>query len=143
MPLPEPGLGVGAIWRFRRDLDMAEIGLKAQAITEIEVKELDGQRVTYVMRTEVNGEDRRSKIDGVEVSITNVRGRGGGKGVLDLGRMVMFGEESVELEFDLSAEKGSGSVRMRKAKRLRPAEAAPAPPPAKPDAGTPDDPGEH
>jgi hypothetical protein len=138
MPLPEPGVGVGAIWRVRRDVDVAELGIKMQTITEIEVKALDGQRVTYAMRTQVKGDSKRSTIDGVEVDITNVRGSGGGKGVIDLGRMVIFGEESVELGFDLSAKSGSGSVTMRKAKRIRPADAeAAAPPPSKPDAGTP------
>ncbi len=146
MPLPEPDVGVGAIWRFRRDVDLAALGLKVQTITEMEVKAIEGPRVTYVMRTELKGEDQRSKIEGVEVSITKIRGTGGGEGVIDLGRMVRFGEESAELGFDLAAQQQQAdSVRLHKAVRVRPApdEAPAAPSPAKPDAGTLEDPGAH
>jgi hypothetical protein len=128
MPLPEPGVGVGAIWRVRRDL--MQLGLKLESITELEVTAIDGPRVTYAMRTEVKGDDQRATIDGTQVDVTNVRGTGSGKGVIDLGRMVSFGEQTLELGFDISAAGEPGTVKMRTTKRLKPASEAPPPEPA-------------
>jgi hypothetical protein len=129
MPLPEPGVGAGAIWRVRRDA--TQLGIKMQTLTEIQVTAIEDKRVTYAMRTEVKGDNQHTTIEGVEVDVTNVRGSGTGKGVLDLGRMVMFGEQSLELGFDLAAKQESGSVKMRIAKRLKPVpEAAAGAPPA-------------
>ena len=163
MPLPDPAVGVGAVWRVRRDT--SQLGIKLETVTQIEVTALEGSRVTYAMKTEVSGQDQRTTIDGVLVDVKNIRGSGTGKGVIDLGRMVMLGEQSLELGFDLaakdpsgSAQSGSaqsGSVKMRTAKRISPASAATAaaPPtpgpgssaPPKPAAPTtpPQDPGAH
>ena len=149
MPLPEPGVGVGAIWRVRRDA--TQLGIKMETLTEIEVTALEGQRVTYALRTEVKGADQHAMIEGVDVAVTNVRGNGSGKGVIDLGRMAIYGEQSLELGFDLAAMKESGSVKMRTVKRLKAtaatatAEPAPAPPESKPapKPGVPPDPGAH
>jgi hypothetical protein len=131
MPLPEPSVGVGAVWRVRRDA--VQLGIKMETMTEISVTAIDGKRVTFEMRTEVKGASQRTTIEGVQVDISNVRGRGAGKGVIDLGRMAMFGAQDLELGFDMSAMGQSGSVKMRTAKRLRPAPeaAAAAPPDAK------------
>jgi hypothetical protein len=137
MPLPEPGVGVGATWRIRRDV--VELGIKMETLTEIEVTSIDGPRVGYVMRTEARGDDQRATIDGTPVDVTKIRGNGTGKGVLDLSRMVVFGEQSVELGFDVKAMAASGSahgssVKMRTARRLRPAaDAATGSQPDKPD----------
>lgn len=158
MPLPEPGVGVGATWRVRRDV--VELGIKMETLTEIEVTSIDGPRVGYVMRTEARGDDQHATIDGTPVDVTKIRGSGTGQGVIDLSRMVVFGEQSVELGFDVRAMAASGSaqsssVKMHTAKRLKPAaEAATAPPPqgpdGKPNAGAapkpdqaPQDPGAH
>jgi hypothetical protein len=147
MPLPEPGVGVGAIWRVRRDA--TQLGIKMETITEIEVTAIEGQRVTYALRTEVKGADQHAMIEGVDVAVTNVRGNGSGKGVIDLGRMAIFGEQSLELGFDLAAMKESGSVKMRTVKRLSAATATAEPSPAKPESkpeqkpATPPDPGAH
>ncbi len=137
MPLPEPGVGVGATWRVRRDV--VELGVKMETLTEVEVTSIDGPRVGYVMRTEARGDDQRATIDGTPVEVTQIRGSGTGQGVIDLSRMVVFGEQSVELGFDVQAMAASGSaqsssVKMRTAKRLKPAAAAAtAPPPQGPD----------
>jgi hypothetical protein len=158
MPLPEPGVGVGATWRVRRDV--IELGIKMETLTEIEVTSIDGPRVGYVMRTEARGDDQRATIEGTPVDVTKIRGSGTGKGVIDLSRMVVFGEQSVELGFDVKAMAASGSaqsssVTMRTAKRLKPAAAAatatqPAGPDGRPDGGAapapdraPQDPGAH
>jgi hypothetical protein len=91
------------------------------------------------MRTEARGDDQRATIDGTPVDVTKIRGNGTGKGVLDLSRMVVFGEQSVELGFDVKAMAASGSahgssVKMRTARRLRPAaDAATGSQPDKPD----------
>jgi hypothetical protein len=127
MPLPEPAIGVGAIWRVRRDL--MQLGLKLESITELEVTAIDGPRVSYAMRTEIKGDRQRAMIEGTQVDVTNVRGTGSGKGVIDLGRMVSFGEQTLELGFDISAAGEPGTVKMRTTKRLRPASEVPAPPP--------------
>lgn len=119
MPLPEPGVGVGAIWRVRREA--VQLGIKLVTLTEIEVTAVEDQRVTYVMRTEAKGANQRATIEGVPVDVANVRGSGTGRGVIDLGRMVIFGEQALELGFDISAMSQSGSVTMRTAKRLAPA----------------------
>ncbi len=153
MPRPEPGIGVGAIWRVRRDV--VELGIKMETLTEIEVTAIDGPRVTYVMRTEARGDDQRATIDGTQVDVTKVRGSGTGRGVIDLARMVIFGEQSAELGFDVSAMAASGSaqagsVKMRTAKRLSPAAGTTPATPPDPDAGAapkpenaPQDPGAH
>jgi hypothetical protein len=151
MPLPEPGVGVGAIGRVRRDA--TQLGIKMETITEIEVTAIEDQRVTYALRTEVKGADQHATIEGVDVAVTNVHGNGSGKGVIDLGRMAIFGEQSLELGFDLAAMKESGSVKMRTVKRLKPAAAtataeppAPTPEPkpsAPPPEKAPPDPGAH
>lgn len=134
MPLPEPAVGVGAIWRIRRDT--TQLGIKLETITEIEVTAIEGTasaapasgvsraiggpRVSYAMRTQVRGDDQHTAIEGVEVDVRNVRGSGAGRGVIDLGRMAMFGEQSLELGFDIAAMKESGSVTMRTTRRLKP-----------------------
>jgi hypothetical protein len=150
MPLPEPGIGVGAIWRVRRDA--SQLGIKMETVTDIEVTAIEGQRVSYTMRTEVKGSDQHVAIEGVEVDVKNVQGNGSGKGVIDLGRMVMFGEQSLELGFDIAAERHASSMKMKTTKRLKPADAAVAAPPAQqPEAPppqaepskTPQDPGSH
>lgn len=128
MPLPEPGVGVGAIWRVRRDV--IELGIKMETITELEVTAIDGPRVAYTLRNEARGDDQRATIDGVQVSVTNIRGSGGGKGVIDLGRMVSFGEQTLELGFDVAAGSESGTMKMRTAKRLKPAADPPSGAPA-------------
>jgi hypothetical protein len=119
MPLPEAAVGVGAIWRVRRDA--VQLGIKLETVTEIEVTALEEERVSYALRTQVKGDNQRATIEGVAVDVTNVRGNGTGKGVIDLGRMVMLGEQAFELGFDFSAMDRSGSVKMRTAKRLKPA----------------------
>jgi hypothetical protein len=158
MPLPDPAVGVGAVWRVRRD--MSQLGIKLETVTQIEVTALEGSRVTYAMKTEVSGQDQRATVDGVLVDVKNIRGSGTGKGVIDLGRMVMLGEQSLELGFDLAAKDPSGkdqsgSVKMRTAKRISPASAATAAAPPTPGAGSsappkpaapptpPQDPGAH
>jgi hypothetical protein len=123
MPLPESSIGVGAIWRVRRDT--TQLGIKMETVTEIEVTALEDKRVSYAMRTQIKGANQHTKIEGIEVDVANVRGSGAGRGVLDLGRMTMFGEQSLELEFDIAAMKEAGAVRMRTTRRLRPASDAP------------------
>jgi len=136
MPLPEPEVGVGAVWRVRRDA--TQLGIKMETVTEIEVTALEDRRVTYALRTEVKGDNQHATIEGVEVDVKNIHGSGTGKGVIYLGRMAIYGEQSLELGFDISAMKESGSVKMRTAKRLKPAAATPdepatpEPAPAKP-----------
>lgn len=144
MPLPEPAVGVGAVWRVRRDT--TQLGIKLETITEIEVTALEDRRVTYALRTQVKGDDQHAAIEGVDVDVTNVRGSGTGTGVIDLGRMTILGEQALELGFDISAMKESGSVKMRTAKRLRLASASaaePAKPPAPQGSAAPSDPGTH
>jgi hypothetical protein len=135
MSLPEAGVGVGAIWRVRRET--TQLGIKLQTMTEIQVTAIEDRRVTYAMRTEVKGDNQHTTIQGNEVDVTNVRGSGTGKGVVDLGRMVMFGEQSLELGFDLAAKQDAGSVKMRIAKRLKPASEPAAGEPPKPEPGAP------
>jgi hypothetical protein len=157
MPLPDPAVGVGAVWRVRRDT--SQLGIKMETMTQIEVTALEGSRVTYAMKTEVSGQDQRATIDGVSVDVKNIRGGGTGKGVIDLGRMVMLGEQALELGFDLAAKDQSGSVqsgsvKMRTAKRISLASAATAAAPPAPGTGSsaprpaqpttpPQDPGSH
>lgn len=128
LPLPEPSVGVGAVWRVRRDA--VQLGIKMETMTEISVTAIEGKRITFEMRTEVKGASQRTTIEGVPVDVSNVRGRGTGKGVIDLGRMAMFGEQDLELGFDMAAMGQNGSVKMRTAKRLRPAPEAAAAAPA-------------
>lgn len=151
MQLPEPGIGVGAIWRVRKDA--SQLGIKMETVTDIEVTAIEGQRVSYTMRTEVKGSDQHVAIEGVEVDVKNVRGNGSGKGVIDLGRMASFGEQSLELGFDIAADQHTSSMKMRTTKRLKPADAAAvAAPPAQPPEAqppqaeppkAPQDPGSH
>jgi hypothetical protein len=137
MPLPEPGVGVGAIWRVRRDA--SQLGIKMETVTDIEVTAIEGKRVSYTMRTEVKGSDQHVAIEGVEVDVKNVKGNGSGKGVIDLGRMVMFGEQSLELGFEIAAAEHASSMKMKTTKRLKPADeaAVAAPPVPQPEAQPP------
>ncbi|HWO25469.1 MAG TPA: hypothetical protein VNO30_42310 [Kofleriaceae bacterium] len=156
MLLPEPGVGVGAVWRMRKDA--SQLGIKMETVTDIEVTAIEDKRVSYVMRTEVKGSDQHVAIEGVEVDIKNVKGHGRGQGVIDLGRMVMLGEQSLELGFDIAADQAVSSMKMKTTKRMKPAaDAAVAAPPAQPppqaqppqqapkaeSSKTPQDPGTH
>ncbi len=69
------------------------------------------------MRTQVKGADQHTQIEGIEVDVTNVRGSGAGRGVIDLGRMALVGEQSLELGFGIAAMKESGAVMMRTTRR--------------------------
>ena len=135
MLLPEPAVGVGAIWRVRRNT--TQLGVKVEAVTEIEVPALEDRRVSYAMRTQIKGDNQHTTVEGIEVDVTNVRGTGAGRGVIDLGRMTMFGEQSLELGFDIAAMKESGAVTMRTTRRLMPAADAPAAALAKPGPSAP------
>lgn len=124
MPLPDPGVGVGAVWRVRKDVVL--LGVKLGTITEVEVTAIEGPRVAYRLRTEVKGDDQTADIDGLSAQVTHVRGGGTGKGVIDLSRMAMTGEQEVEMSFDVSAMNNRTTAKMRLAQRARSA----IPPPA-------------
>jgi hypothetical protein len=124
MPLPDPGVGVGAVWRIRKDVVM--LGVKLETITEVEITALEGPRVAYRLRTEVKGDDQTADIDGLKAQVTHVRGGGTGKGVIDLSRMAMTGEQEVEMSFDVSAMNNQSTAKMKLAQRARSA----IPPPA-------------
>lgn len=130
MPLPEPGVGVGAIWRVRKDVVL--LGVKLETITLVELTAIDGPRVTYLLRTEVRGDDQTADIDGLKAEVMHIRGGGTGKGVIDLGRMAMTGEQEVELSFDVSAMDHRTTAKMRLVQRAKStaAPAAQGPPPA-------------
>ncbi|HWU86063.1 MAG TPA: hypothetical protein VN253_02260 [Kofleriaceae bacterium] len=117
MPLPEPGVGVGAIWRVRKDVIL--LGVKMETITEVELTAVDGPRVSYLLRTEVKGDDQTADIDGVKAEVSRIRGGGTGKGVIDLSRMTMTGEQEDEMSFDLAAMDNHTSAKMRRARRMR------------------------
>ena len=117
MPLPEPGVGVGAIWRFRKDVVL--LGVKLETITEVELTAVDGPRVTYLLRTEVKGDDQTANLEGLEAKVTRIRGGGTGKGAIDLGRMAMTGEQEVELSFDVAAMNERTTAKMRLVQRTK------------------------
>jgi hypothetical protein len=125
MPLPDPAVGVGAIWRIRKDV--ALLGVKLATITEIEVTALDGPRVSYRMRTEVKGDAQTADIDGVKAEVSKIGGGGTGQGTIDLSRMAMTGTQEVEMSFDVAAMNQHTTTKMKLARRIKaPAVAAPA-----------------
>jgi hypothetical protein len=126
MPLPEPAIGVGAVWRVRRDL--VQLGIKMETITELQVTAIDGPRVSYTMRAEVKGDNQRAMIEGTQVDVSNIRGSGSGKGVLDLSRMVNLGEQTLELAFEIKAAGVPDTVKIRTEKRTRPSSGEPPTP---------------
>lgn len=123
MPLPEPGVGVGAIWRVRKDLLL--LGVKLETITLVELTAIDGPRVAFLLRTEVTGADQTADIDGLKAEVMHIRGGGTGKGTIDLGRMAMTGEQEVELSFDVSAMDHRTTAKMRLVQRSKSGAGAP------------------
>ena len=124
MPLPDPALGVGATWRYRKAITVEQIAM--ETTTEIEVTAIDGPRVSYISRIFVAGEPQRIELDDpsgakVKLEVKNIRGSGGGKGVLDLAKMVGTGEQSSELAFDVTIAEHTGTAKLKTTTRMRPA----------------------
>jgi hypothetical protein len=123
MPLPEQAVGVGAIWRYRKAITVEQIAM--DTVTEIEVTAIDGPRVTYVSRIQVEGKPQTIALadeqgGSVKLDVKNIRGNGTGKGVLDLTRMVGTGEQSSELAFDVSLGEHTGTAKLKTATRMLP-----------------------
>ena len=100
LALPDVPIGVGAVWRTRKDVE--ESGAHMTATTTIEVTAIEGSKITYTRTAEVTGPDQTIQQLGVDVTMKHIAGKGGGHGTLDLTRMVLDGEMSDELHDELS-----------------------------------------
>ena len=122
MPLPDPPIGVGAVWRNRKTVVQEQV--KMETITELEITAIDGDKITFVSKLEVKGDKQTIDLGTAKVDITNVGGGGSGKGVIDLAHMVMSGELQAEFRFDASMKDAAGQLQtspmqMKVSTRLR------------------------
>lgn len=118
LPLPDVPVGVGAKWRHRKSQTVE--GIAMEMVTEFEVTAIAGPRISYALHTTVAGRPQTITLEGMKIDVSNVRGGGDGKGVLDLARMVVTGEQTLEFGFDLRAGDKSSTMKMRVARRMKP-----------------------
>jgi hypothetical protein len=118
MPLPEPAVGVGAIWRFRRPVKVLDVTM--ETVTEVEVTAITEQRVAFRSRTVVTGRDQRATIEGTAIDVAKIHGAGRGEGTLDLGRMALTSAQTLELGFQVAAGSNRAAATLKLASRLGP-----------------------
>ena len=100
LPLPDAPVGAGAVWRTKKEVE--ESGAHMTAITTIALGAIHGTTLELTRTAEVTGPDQKLTQMGVEVTMKNIAGKGGGHGTLDLARMVFDGEMSDELHDELA-----------------------------------------
>jgi uncharacterized protein DUF6263 len=119
MPLPEYPVGVGAKWQTRRTAK--QDGLELTTVTTVELTAIDGDKVTFTSTSTVSAPDQQLTKDGITVAVKDVGGGGTSKGTIDLGRMMMTGEFSLEFRGTMSAEGQTAPMRMQMSMTLVPA----------------------
>lgn len=117
MPLPDVAVGVGAKWRHHKSLVIESVAM--EMVTEIEITAIDGPRISFALRATVTGRPQTVELEGTRIEISNVRGGGDGKGVLDLARMIVTGDQKLEFGFDLKTPDVVDTMKLRVAKRMR------------------------
>lgn len=110
IPLPEVPVGVGAKWSVKSDTDLD--GIKLVTVTTTEVVKLEGEVVTFASATTITAPDQKVRNGDVQAELKDIGGGGSSKGVVDLARMTMDGEMSLEFRGTMSAQGLTAPLKM-------------------------------
>jgi len=116
MPLPEDAVGNGATWKYRKTMELNQ--LKVVAVTTVHVTSIDGDRLAYTTTTELTGADQTLVQGDATAQITKIRGHGAGTATADLARLIVIGETSAELAFEMTAGGAPRPTTMRTVTRV-------------------------
>jgi len=108
--LPAAPVGVGAKWISRTQSTRNDLSLTT--VTTIELKGLDGDRVTFASSSTVSAPDQTVSKSGVQAAFKDIGGGGTGSGTVDLGTMAMQGEVTAELRGTMSSAGQTSPLQM-------------------------------
>jgi hypothetical protein len=110
MPLPQQPVGAGAKWSVKSALDLD--GMKLATITTTEVTKLDGDVVTFTSATTITAPNQKVTEGSITAELTDIGGGGTGTGTIDLARMTMDGQLSLEFRGTMSAQGVTAPLKM-------------------------------
>ena len=110
MPLPQQPVGTGAKWSVKSALDLD--GMKLATVTTTELVKLEGDAVTFTSATTITAPNQKVTEGSITAELTDIGGGGTGKGVVDLARMTMDGQMSLEFRGTMSAQGVTAPLKM-------------------------------
>lgn len=102
MPLPNKPVGIGAIWKHRRTMQLNQLTLVT--MTTLELTAIDGDVLTFKSTTEMTGADQTITQGSATAQVTAIVGSGSQTGTFDLGKAIMLAESKATLGFEMTAE---------------------------------------
>jgi len=118
MALPDPPVGVGAVWKHRRTMKQNQLTLVTTSLVEIVA--LDGDTVTFKSTTEMTGADQTLAQGSATMQVTAVRGTGSQTGSFDLAKAIILGESKATLGFEMIAGEQRRPTKLELVTRISP-----------------------
>ncbi|MBA3820618.1 MAG: hypothetical protein H0X17_17130 [Deltaproteobacteria bacterium] len=119
MPLPAEPIGVGAVWTYRKTIQLNQLTMVAT--TRVEVTGLADDQLGFASTTQLTGEPQTITLEQTTAQVTSLGGTGSGRGSIDLAHVTMTGEQRAELGFEMMLGSDRRATRMVMVTRLGPA----------------------
>jgi hypothetical protein len=117
MALPDEPVGVGAVWRNSRLIE--QNGLTLKAINSVTLAKLTGDVIEYSLDTAMHGADQTVQQGDIAIEVKDIVGNGGGKGSIDLGKLVIGSELAAEFRSEMTATGDTAPTKMEMATLMK------------------------
>ncbi len=117
MALPDEPVGAGAVWRNSRPIEQK--GLRLKAVNSVSLLAVKGDAIEYSLDTEIHGDDQTIKEADISIDVKDVIGNGGGKGTIDLGKLVINSELAAEFHAQMLTVGEQAATKMEMATLMK------------------------
>ncbi len=117
MTLPDEPVGAGAVWRNSRPVN--QNGLELKAVSSVTLVGVVGDVITYSLDTDIHGRDQSIKQSDITIEVKDIVGNGGGKGTVDLAKLMVTSELAAEFRSEMRTEGDIEATKMEMATLMK------------------------